>query len=89
MIYWKISLILYDTILHHVTSSYILSYFILSYRALFHFNRLVGSRAGADKVLLAAGFEEKGEYYLLGREDPGLLYLVDSILEQSISVMVN
>jgi hypothetical protein len=50
---------------------------------------LVGNRAGADKVLIAAGFEEKGEYYQLGREDPGLLYLVDSILEQSISVMVN
>ena len=51
--------------------------------------RLVLSREGADAVLLAAGFEEKGDYYLLGREDPGLLYLVDSVLEQSISVMVN
>ena len=49
---------------------------------------MVGSRAGADKVLLAAGFEEKGDYYQLSREDPGLLYLVDSILEQSMSVMV-
>ena len=54
-----------------------------------HCVRLVSSREGANAVLLAAGFEEIGDYFLLGREDPGLLYLVDSVLEQSISVMVN
>jgi len=53
------------------------------------FTRLVENRIGASRILLAAGFEEKGEYFMLGRDDPGLLYLVDSILEQSIAIIVN
>ena len=65
------------------------SHLITSHLISLHCVRLVSSREGANAVLLAAGFEEKGDYFLLGREDPGLLYLVDSVLEQSISVMVN
>jgi hypothetical protein len=53
------------------------------------FTRLVENRIGASRILLAAGFEEKGEYFMLGRDDPGLLYLVDSILEQSIAIIVS
>lgn len=52
------------------------------------FTRLVENRIGATRILQAAGFEEKGEYIMLGRDDPGLLYLVDSILEQSIAIIV-
>lgn len=83
----------------HIPSLNIISYLIMSrHVASYHLTlpishcvcvRLVSSREGANAVLLAAGFEEKGDYFLLGREDPGLLYLVDSVLEQSISVMVN
>ena len=49
----------------------------------------MGSRAGADRILVAAGFEEKEDCFSLNRDDPALLYLVHSMLEQSIAVIVN
>ena len=40
-------------------------------------------------MIMPAGFEEKRDYLSLTRQDVGLLYLVHSVLEQSIAVIVN
>lgn len=50
--------------------------------ALVHVQASVGAVAGGVDLLLAAGFEERGDDQLeLGRQDPGLIWLAKSTVE--------
>jgi len=51
------------------------------------FERLVQRRDGAVQILEAAGFAAKSERMVLSRNDPGLLYLCQSLVDMAVGVI--
>jgi len=52
------------------------------------FQRILGGKSGSSQILQAAGFDtQEGDFLKLSRHDLALLYLISSIVENTLEVV--